>query len=65
MEFLWQVESGKKLFTHIFYGELYRSPEGFGFDIYDRNDDPFWVNNPREAGYNAPSKAKKLIQHLD
>ena len=35
MEFLWE-SSGKSIFTHIFYGELYRSPKYFGFDYLDK-----------------------------
>ena len=51
-----------QIFAHAFSGELYRAPPGFNFD--EGSTDSEWINDQKSKGYNAPSRAKSLLNHL-
>ena len=67
MEWVWmpsnELGTDVNIFAHTLY-QGYGSPEGFGFDILDDNNDIPWINNQTSPDYNGPEMAKKLIEHL-
>ena len=69
MEWVWIPSNDSlgpdvNILAHTLYNG-YGSPDGFGFDVLDDNDDIPWINDESSLDYNAPEMASKLIAHLE